>query len=69
LNKPAGKWAGIMRSLNQTDFETSNVEFVEFWVQNPFIKNPNSKGGKMYLNFGNVSEDILKDGKRFYENG
>ncbi len=69
LTNPAGKWAGIMRSIDQTDFETSNVEFVEFWVQNPFIKTPNSKGGKMYLNFGNVSEDILKDGKRFYENG
>jgi len=69
LSNPASRWGGIMRSIDQTDFETSNVEFVEFWVQNPFIKNPNSKGGKMFLNFGNVSEDILKDGKRFYENG
>ena len=69
LNNPASRWGGIMRSIDQTDFETNNIEFVEFWIQNPFIKNPNSKGGKLYLNFGNISEDVLKDGKRFYENG
>lgn len=69
LTNPASRWGGVMRSIDQTDFETGNVEFVEFWVQNPFIKTPNSKGGKLFLNFGNVSEDILKDGKRFYENG
>ncbi|KAF0242241.1 MAG: hypothetical protein FD183_439 [Chitinophagaceae bacterium] len=69
LSNPAARWGGIMRSIDQTDFETNNIEFVEFWMQNPFITNPNSKGGKMYLNFGNISEDILKDGKRFYENG
>ena len=69
LTNPASRWGGIMRSIDQTDFETNNIEFVEFWVQNPFINNPNSKGGKLYLNFGNISEDVLKDGKRFYENG
>lgn len=69
LTNPAARWAGIMRSIDQTDFETNNIEFVEFWVQNPFINNPGSKGGKLYLNFGNISEDVLKDGKRFYENG
>ncbi len=69
LNNPAARWGGIMRSIDQTDFETNNIEFVEFWMQNPFITNPTSKGGKLFLNFGNVSEDVLKDGKRFYENG
>jgi len=69
LNNPAARWGGIMRSIDQTDFETNNIEFIEFWVQNPFITNPSSKGGKFILNFGNLSEDILKDGKRFYENG
>ncbi|HVX49116.1 MAG TPA: cell surface protein SprA, partial [Chitinophagaceae bacterium] len=63
------RWGGIMRSLDQTDFETSNIEFIEFWVQNPFIKDPTSSGGKLYIDLGNVSEDILKDGRRFYENG
>jgi cell surface protein SprA len=69
LLRPAARWGGLMRAIDQTDFETGNIEYIEFWAQDPFIKNPNSKGGKMYLNLGNVSEDILKDGKRFYENG
>src|SRR5574343_49252 len=69
LSNPASRWGGIMRSIDQTDFETNNIEFVEFWMQNPFILNPTSRGGKLFLNFGNISEDILKDGRRFYENG
>src|SRR4029078_9182935 len=40
-----------------------------FWVQDPFIKDPASTGGKLFINLGNISEDILKDGRRFYENG
>ncbi|MEY2646436.1 MAG: cell surface protein SprA, partial [Bacteroidota bacterium] len=66
LNNPSAKWGGIMRSLDQTDFETSVIEYVEFWVQDPFIKSPAAKG-KLILNLGNVSEDILRDGRRFYE--
>ncbi len=75
FTQPRKNWGGLMRALDQTDFETSNIEFVEFWVQDPFIAtaaNPNignSNGGKLYFNLGNVSEDILKDGRRFYENG
>ena len=69
LKNPRQRWGGIMRSIDQTDFETSNVEYIEFWAQNPFIKNPASSGGKLYLNLGSISEDILKDGRRFYENG
>jgi cell surface protein SprA len=70
LTNPKQRWGGIMRSIDQTDFETGNVEYVEFWVQDPFIKNTNpNASGKLFLNFGNISEDILKDGKRFYENG
>ena len=75
LLKPNQRWGGLMRSLDQTDFETGNIEFVEFWLQDPFINSPkrpnaaSSTGGKLYFNLGNVSEDILKDGKRFYENG
>ncbi len=70
LNKATTRWGGIMRSIDQTDFETNNFEFVEFWTQDPFIKNPNANAtGKLVINFGNISEDVLKDGKRFYENG
>lgn len=72
---PKTKFGGLMRSLDQTDFETNNIEFIEFWVQDPYINtasNPNasaSSGGKLYFNLGNISEDVLKDGRRFYENG
>ncbi len=66
---PKKAWGGIQRSIDQTDFETGNVEFMEFWVQDPFIKKPLSSGGELYIDLGNISEDILRDGKRLFENG
>jgi cell surface protein SprA len=69
LLNPKTRWGGIMRGLDQVDFETGNVEFIEFWMQDPFLTNPTSTGGELYFNLGNVSEDVLKDGKRFFENG
>jgi cell surface protein SprA len=68
---PKTKFGGLMRSIDQSDFETSNIEFIEFWMQDPFIlpQYSNSTGGKLYFNLGNISEDVLKDGRRFYENG
>jgi cell surface protein SprA len=76
LLTPNKRWGGLMRSIDQSDFETANIEFIEFWLQDPFInygtRYPNatsSTGGKLYFNLGNISEDILKDGKRAYENG
>ena len=69
LLNPTKRWGGIMRGLDQVDFETGNVEFIEFWMQDPYIKNPASKGGQLYFNLGNISEDVLRDGKRFFENG
>ncbi len=69
FRNPRQKWGGLMRSIDQTDFETANVEYIECWVQDPFILNPASTGGKFYINLGNISEDVLKDSRRFYENG
>jgi cell surface protein SprA len=69
LLNPRKRWGGIMRSIDQTDFVTANVAFVEFWMQDPFILNQASTGGKLYIDLGNISEDVLKDGRRFYENG
>jgi len=66
---PRTKWGGLMRSLDQTDFETANIQYIECWVQDPFINNPTSTGGQFYIDLGNVSEDVLKDSRRFYENG
>ena len=65
---PSTKWAGIMRSIEQNDFEASNIGYLEFWVLDPFINNPNNSGN-LYINLGDISEDVLKDGKKSYENG
>ncbi|MBQ4914000.1 cell surface protein SprA [Maribacter sp. MMG018] len=67
--QPEEKWAGIMRSLSSTDFEQSNVEFVQFWVLDPYVDGEATTSGELVLNLGNISEDILKDGKKQYENG
>jgi cell surface protein SprA len=69
LASPEKRWGGIMRAIDNSDFEQSNVEFIEFWVMDPFINNPGSSGGSLYINLGNVSEDVLKDGRKFFENG
>ena len=66
---PNQKWGGIMRALSSTNFEQSNVEFVQFWVLDPYVDGITNSEGELVLNFGNVSEDILKDGKKQYENG
>ncbi len=66
---PNTSWAGITRQITSTDFEQANVEYIEFWVQDPFLDNPTSSGGKLTINLGNISEDVLKDGKKQYENG
>ena len=69
LTNPASRWGGIMRAIDQTDFETSNVQYIEFWMQSPFILNGTSTGGQLYMDLGSVSEDVLKDGKKLFENG
>jgi cell surface protein SprA len=69
LLNPKQAWGGLMRNIDQTDFETGNIEFIEFWLLDPFVNKPASTGGYLYFNLGNISEDILNDGKRAYENG
>lgn len=71
LLNPQKRWGGIMRRLDNTDFESSNVEYLQFWLLDPFLDpdQPNHEGGDLYFNFGDISEDILKDGMKAYENG
>ncbi|NJB81368.1 T9SS outer membrane translocon Sov/SprA [Wenyingzhuangia aestuarii] len=82
LTNPEDKWAGITRGLVVTDFQRSNIQYVEFWVQNPYenysitnnegiVTNPNptNQKGTLYLNLGSISEDILKDNRKVFENG
>ena len=79
------RWGGIMRPLTTNNFEQANVEYIQFWLMDPYENysitaaeglpadvNPDldmNKVGKLFINLGNVSEDILKDGRKQYENG
>lgn len=70
LNNPQSRWAGIMRQMESTDFEATNIEYIEFWMMDPFADEEYANNpGKLYINLGDVSEDILRDGRKFYENG
>lgn len=71
LNSPDSRWGGIMRDLSTTNFEQQNIEFIQFWVLDPFHSEDgvNFEGGDLYFNLGSVSEDILRDGKQAVENG
>lgn len=80
LANPQSRWGGIMRRLETNDFQSANVEYIQFWMMDPFNEDYKSStypdmdanslpSGDLYINLGNVSEDILKDGKMCYENG
>ena len=74
LNNPQQHWGGMMRKLDTNDFEAANIEYVEFWMLDPFIYTrqqgqASDYGGDFYINLGEMSEDILRDGKKFYESG
>ena len=70
LNNPQSHWAGIMRRMESIDFEATNIEYIEFWMMDPFADEEYANNpGKLYFNLGDVSEDILRDGRKFYENG
>ena len=69
LQNPEKRFGGMMRKIDQSDFETANVEYIEFWMLDPFIYDRQTTGGNLYFNLGEISEDILKDEKKFFENG
>lgn len=74
LANPTSHWGGMMRRLDTNDFEQANIEYIEFWMLDPFIYSREQAdaadyGGDFYINLGEISEDILRDGKKFYESG
>lgn len=71
LPAAAQNFAGITRGLDATNFEQSNVEYIEFWLMDPFIyeENASNQGGSLRFNLGSISEDVLKDGRKQFENG
>ncbi len=69
LNNPEKRWAGITRKIESTNFENTNIEYIEFWMMDPFIYDRTVSGGEVYINLGNISEDVLRDGRKSFENG
>jgi len=74
LQQPETKWGGMMRKIDTNDFEQANIEYIEFWLLDPFIYTreqgrASDYAGDLYFNLGEISEDILRDGKKFYESG
>ena len=69
LTNPKKRWGGIMRRLDNTDFEKSNIEYIQFWLMDPALTNPEGYEGELYINLGDISEDILRDGKKAFEHG
>ncbi|MBE9599628.1 cell surface protein SprA [Pedobacter sp. MC2016-24] len=69
LRNPKTRWGGLFRRIETNDFEALNIEYIELWVMDPFIYKTNAAGGDLYFNIGNISEDILKDGRKSLENG
>lgn len=71
LRDPKSRWGGIMRKIETSDFEAANIEFIEFWMMDPFVNDSLglAEGGDLYFNLGDISEDVLKDSRKSFENG
>lgn len=66
---PEASWGGIMRRLDVSDFEAANIEYLEFWLMDPNMEGARHEGASLFFDLGDISEDILRDGKKSYENG
>ncbi len=82
LPNPRSNYGAITRAiLTEVDFDRNNIEYVEFWMMDPFIQGPNGRvldginnennqtGGKLIINLGDISEDVMKDSRHAFENG
>lgn len=71
LRQPESRWGGIMRKIETTDFESANIEYIEFWMMDPFVNDTllEHQGGDLFFNLGDISEDLLKDSRKSFENG
>lgn len=69
LKDPETRWAGIMREIPTSNFEAANVEYIEFWLMDPFVYDSLRTGGNLFFNLGDISEDILRDSRKAFEDG
>jgi cell surface protein SprA len=66
FTNPDQRWSGIISKIESAN---SN-QYIEFWLMDPFIENnASSNGGDLYINLGRISEDILKDSRKSFEDG
>jgi cell surface protein SprA len=68
LFAPQTRWGGMMRAMETTDFDAANIQYIQFWMMDPFASD-STISGDLYFNLGDVSEDILRDGMKSFENG
>ena len=68
---PERRWGGIMCKIDNTNLEQENIKYIQFWLLDPFLDPElgNQAGGYLYINLGEVSEDVLKDGLMSHEYG
>lgn len=67
-NSPENQWGGMTAALpsGQEDLTQNNIEFIEFWVQ-PILPNGQAPAagdiedydGKIYIDIGTISEDVV----------
>jgi cell surface protein SprA len=83
ISNPRQNWAGVTTAIrSEVDFDKANIEYIEFWLLDPFIQgvngqindgiNPprnNATGGQLIFHLGSISEDVIRDGKHGFENG
>ena len=69
MGNPEKRWGGVMRKIEPSDLESANYEYIEFWLLDPYLEDETAEGGDLYFNLGEISEDILKDERKFFENG
>ncbi|MCG8578865.1 MAG: cell surface protein SprA, partial [Bacteroidales bacterium] len=71
LKEPEQRWGGMMRDIDVNDFEAANIEYIEFWMMDPYVYDDDleENDGTIYFNLGNISEDILRDARKSFEQG
>lgn len=83
LPNPKQNFGSVTRAIaSDNDFDNANIENLTFWLMDPFVGGeagrlrgitvPDSskeRGGKLFFNIGDISEDVMKDSRYTFENG
>jgi len=80
LKNPTQSYGSVMRAITtNTDFDASNIEYVEFWMLDPFKSGAGAqvgdnqdgslRTGELTFDLGVMTEDALEDNLQSFENG